>query len=413
MKNAFQRMAIVAGCVVLFGSIQARTEDWPQWRGANRDGKAVGFSAPQTWPKDLTKKWSGTVGKGDATPALADGKLYAFTRLEEKETILCLEAATGKELWRNQYETQDAEGASRQHSGPRSSPSVAEGKVVTMGVRGILSCLDAATGKLAWRKNDFAGVWPRFFTSSSPIIVNGLAVAQCGGEGNGAIVAYDLANGDQKWKWAEEGTAYSSPVLMTVDGVKQIVALTAKSVVGLGAADGKLLWQSPFPASGRMTYNAATPILDDSTVIFCGQGRGSKAVKIGKAGDAMTAKELWSNPDNAVRFNTPVLRDNLLFGLSERNTYFCENAQNGQTFWTKPGQGGGRQGGFGSIVDAGSVLLALTPSGELVVLQPNAKEYRELASYKVADSPTYAYPVAVGNRIYIKDQDSITLWTVE
>ena len=97
------------------------------------------------------------------------------------------------------------------HSGPRSSPTVAEGKIVTLGVGGVLSCVDAAKGKLLWRKDDFSGAWPRFYTASSPIVTDGLCIAQLGGESKGGIVAYDLATGDQKWKWTDDGTAYASP----------------------------------------------------------------------------------------------------------------------------------------------------------------------------------------------------------
>ena len=147
------------------------------------------------------------------------------------------------------------------------------------------------------------------------------------------MVAYDLANGEQKWKWTDEGPGYASPVLMTVGGAKMVVTLTAKSVVGLGVADGKLLWREPFAPQG-MNYNAATPIVDGQTVIYCGSGRGAKAVKIEKEGDSFTAKELWSNPDNAVQFDSPVLKGGLIFGLSQRGNFFCLNAQTGKTAWT-------------------------------------------------------------------------------
>jgi len=191
---------------------------------------------------------------------------------------------------------------------------VADGKVVTLGVRGTITCFDAAKGKVLWRKDDFSGAWPRFFTASSPIVTGGRCIAQLGGSDNGGIVAYDLATGDQKWKWTGNGPAYASPALMTVDGTKLIIAETEKSIVALNVADGKLAWETPFVAQG-MSYNAATPIVDGQTLIYCGQGRGAKAVKIEKLGDSFTAKELWSNPDNSVQFNTPVLKNGMLVGM--------------------------------------------------------------------------------------------------
>jgi outer membrane protein assembly factor BamB len=383
-------------------------QDWPQWRGANRDAKATGFTAPKTWPKELTQKWKVTVGLGDATPALVGNKLYVFARQDADEVIRCLDTANGKELWQEKYAAQAASGPAAQHSGPRSSPAVADGKVVTIGVGGVLSCVDAVMGKLLWRKDDFSGAWPKFFTASSPIVTGGLCIAQLGGESNGGIVAYDLATGDQKWKWTGDGTAYASPSLLTVEGTKMLVTLTAKKIVGLDVADGKLLWEAPFPVQG-MSYNAATPIVEGQTVIYAGAGRGTKAVKIEKTADGFAAKELWSNPDNAVQFNSPVLKGGQIYGLSQKSAIFCLDAKDGKTLWTT--ELGGR--GFGSIVDAGSALLALTPKGELAVFEPSDKEYKKLASYKVADTETYAYPVAADKGLFVKEKDSLTLWNVE
>jgi outer membrane protein assembly factor BamB len=387
----------------------ARAQDWPQWRGANRDGKSTGFNAPKTWPKELTKKWQVTVGDGDATPSLANGKLYVFARENGNEVARCLDAATGKELWQDKYETGAATGPASGHAGPRSSPTVADGKVVTLGVRGTLSCLDVATGKKLWRKDDFKGSWPKFFTSSSPLVTGGLCIAQLGGETDGVIAAYDLNTGDQKWKWSGDGTAYSSPILATVDGVKVILAETDKSLVAIGLADGKPLWQTPYAGRGMGGYNTATPIVDGQTVIYAGPGRGAKAVKLEKSGAEITAKELWSNPDNSVQFSTPVLKNGLIYALSGKDNFFSLDAKDGKTLWTAPG--GGRRG-FGSLVDAGSVVLALTPNAQLTVFAPGEKEFKQLASYKVAETDTYAYPVPSGNRIYIKDQNSVTLWTL-
>jgi outer membrane protein assembly factor BamB len=381
--------------------------DWPQWRGPARDGKAIGFEAPKTWPKDLVQKWKVTVGRGDGSPALVGDKLFVFTRDDLSEVTLCLDAATGKELWKGKYDALPSNEPRGEHPGPRSTPTVAGGKVVTYGVRGTLSCLDAATGKMLWRKDDFAGVWPKFFTSSSPIIVNNLCIAQLGGDDKGGIVAYDLATGDQKWKWEGDGTGYASPTTMTAGDVPMLVTLTAKKIVGISVADGKLLWEAAFPPQQR-AYNSATPIIDGQTVIYTGAARGMKAVKIEKAGDAFAAKELWSVPDTAVQFNSPVLKDGRIYGITQKGALFCVDAKDGKTLWTAPFTANG----FGSIVDAGSVLMALAPEGDLTIVEPSEKEFKKLASYKVGVA-TYAYPVPAGNKIYIRDKDSLTLWGFE
>ncbi len=410
MKITNRTIVLSVGCLVVASATCARAQDWPQWRGANRDAKATGFVSPKTWPKELTQKWKVAVGSGDATPALVEGKLYVFSRLEGDEVTRCLDAASGKELWQDKYAVKGISGPDAgQHSGPRSSPAVAQGKVFTLGVNGTVSCLDAANGKVLWRKDDFPGAWPRFHTASSPIITDNLCIVQLGKESEGGIVAYDATTGDQKWKWTGEGPGYASPVLLSVDGTRMLVTLTAKSIVGLNATDGKLLWQADFVAQG-MNYNAATPIVDGQTIIYCGAGRGTKAVKIEKQGDTFAAKELWSDKDNAVQFNTPVLKNGALYGISARNDFFCIDAKDGKTEWTAPS--GGRRG-FGSVVDAGSVLMALTPASQLVVFEPNDKEYKQVASVKVAESDTYAYPIVAGNRLFVKDQDSVTSWAID
>jgi len=320
-----------------------------------------------------------------------------------------LNAADGSEIWKSHYPAREVTGAASRHPGPRSSPAVADGKVVTLGVGGVLSCFSATDGTLVWRNDEFTSV-PMFFTSMSPIIADGLCIAQLGGKGDGAIVAFDLDTGVSKWRWSEEGPEYASPVLLTVDGTEQIVTLTDQSAVGVGVADGKLLWKLPFVPE-RRAYNAATPIVSGQTVIYAGAGRGTRAVKIEKQGEGFAARELWSNADIAPQYNSPVLQDGLLFGLTNRGLLFCLDAQTGQTDWVD--ETSRDRSGFGAIVSAGSVLLALPSSSELIVFKASGKQYEELARIKVSEDPTYAYPVIAGNRIYVKDQDSLTMWMIE
>ncbi|MEX0703495.1 MAG: PQQ-binding-like beta-propeller repeat protein [Planctomycetales bacterium] len=412
MKRSTWMLIAAAGGLMLQTVPSAKAQDWPQWRGANRDAKATGFVAPKEWPKELTKKWQVVVGDGVATPALVGDKLYVFARQGSDEIIRCLAVADGKELWKDGYAARAVRGAAGSFPGPRSSPTVAAGKVVTIGVEGTLSCLDADDGKLLWRKTSTGGV-PRFATSSSPIVVKGLGIAQVGGEQGGAIAAYDLATGAEKWKWTGDGAAYASPVVTNINGAQVVIAETARNIVALDAADGKLLWQTPYAVSGR-GYNASDPVIAGDTLVYSGSGRGTKAVQIEKAGDKLTAKELWSSGGNSVQFNTPIVKDGLVFGLSANDTVFCIKVEDGQTAWTAPLVGrGGRLRGYGSIVDAGPVLVALNPSGTLVVFEPSGQEFKKLASYKVSDEETFAYPVLSGNRVIIKDQNTVTLFTVE
>ena len=411
-RTRYRRQFVFASALAvgaLFASLTTLgAGDWPQWRGPNRDGRATDFKAPKAWPKELTQKWKVTVGDGVATPALVGDKLFVFTREGGAEITRCLDAGTGKEVWADKYDAAFKPTADAGFPGPRCSPAVAEGKVVTLGVNGTLSCLEAESGKKLWRV-ETKGV-PRFHTSSSPVIVNKLVIAQFGGESSGGIAAYELDGGKEKWKWTGDGTAYASPVLMTVDGTQTVIAETAANVVGLDAAEGKLLWKSAYPVTGGRGYNSSTPIVEGQTVIFSGSNRGTRALKIEKKGDEYTAKEAWSNKDQSALYNTPVLKGGSMFGLTSADSLFCVSAETGKTAWTEP-LAGGR--GYGNVVDAGTVLLALPPTGQLTVFESNDKEFKKIASYKVGAGKTYAYPIATGNRIFVKDADSVILWTVE
>src|SRR5262249_44740498 len=234
MKKTHGILALTTVSVVLalsLGSVVA--QDWPQWRGPARDAKAQGFSAPANWPGELKREWRVTVGQAGATPALVGNKIYVFARQGGREVVICRDAASGKEIWQQGYEALAATGPAGRHPGPRSSPIVAQGKLITYGVRGTLSCWETSGGKLAWRKDDFNGVWPRFFTASSPLLMDGVCITQLGGEENGGLIGYDLTSGDQKWKWTGDGTAYASPILLQAGGNLFIVALTAKKLVGV------------------------------------------------------------------------------------------------------------------------------------------------------------------------------------
>src|SRR5215211_5884714 len=157
MKKENRTVTLISAGLLVLLTASVPAQDWPQWRGPNRDAKATGFKAPKTWPKELTQKWKVTVGDGVATPSLVSDKLFVFSRQEGNEIIRCLDAGTGKELWQNKYDVLPATGSASGFPGPRTSPTVADGKVVTLGLRGILSCLNAADGKLLWRKDDLKG----------------------------------------------------------------------------------------------------------------------------------------------------------------------------------------------------------------------------------------------------------------
>jgi outer membrane protein assembly factor BamB len=400
---------IISALIALFvlSSKSAYSQDWPQWRGMNRDSKVTGFKAPAAWPAELKQVWKVSVGFGDATPVLAGNKIYLNTRQGDQEVILCLDAATGKELWKTTYAAMAVTGPSAsQHPGPRGTPAVSNGKVVTFGASGIVSCLDAATGKLLWRKDNPANAFPAFFTGTSPLITDGLCIIHIGKKDDGQVVAYDLNSGNEKWKWSGEGPSYSSPSVMTLEGKKLLIAITEKNIMALSLADGKLLWQIATPVQQRY-YNCVSPYIDGQTIYYTGQGTGMKAIKVEKSGNEYVTKEQWSNTEVGAKWNTPILKDGFLYGFTDQKRIYCLNASTGQTAWIDNAV----SSDFSTMVDCGSVIIGLTSTNNLMVLKPDGKEYSEVAKYKVADTPIYAFPVISGNSIYVKDAETLMMFS--
>jgi outer membrane protein assembly factor BamB len=393
--------------LLILSSSALFSQDWPQWRGLNRDGKVSGFKAPATWPTELKQQWKVTVGFGDATPVLMGNKIYLNTRQGDQEIVLCLDAATGKELWKTGYASMAVTGpAASQHPGPRGTPAISNGKIVTFGASGIISCLDAATGKLLWRKDNPSNAFPAFFTGASPLVTDGICILHIGKKDDGQVVAYDMTSGVEKWKWSGEGPSYSSPSVMTIDGKKILIVITEKNIMALGLTDGKQLWQIPTTLQQRY-YNCVSPYIDGQTIYLTGQGTGTKAIKIEKSGNDYITKELWNNSETGAKWNTPVLKDGFLYGFTDQKRIYCLNASTGQTAWVDNAV----NSDFSTIVDCGSVIIGLTSTDNLIVLKPDPKAYSEVAKYKVADTPIYGYPVISGNSIYIKDAETLMKFT--
>jgi len=394
--------------LILTLSAQVNSQNWPQFRGANRDSKVTGFMAPVSWPAELAKQWSITVGTGDATPVLVGDRIFLHTRQGGDEVILCLNASTGKELWRDIYPAASATGPSSSHPGPRSTPAVADRKIVTFGVSGILSCLDVASGKIIWRKENPSNAVPQYYTGMSPLIIDGICIAHVGSKDNGEVLAIDLNTGNEKWKWSGDGPAYASPSLMTIDGQKIVVIQTEKNLIALSLADGKLLWQVATPAQQRF-YNCVSPYIDGNIIYYSGQGTGTKAIEVSKQGDKYEIRKLWGNTETGAKWNTPVLVKGFLYGFTDQRRIYCLNASNGQIAWID----NTTNSDFATIMDCGSVIIGFPSTGYLIVMKSDTKAYTEIAKYKLAETPVYAFPVIAGNMIYVKDAESLMLYKIE
>lgn len=393
--------------LTLFVSTYAFSQDWPQFRGIGRDAKVTGFKTPSVWPAELKQEWKVQVGFGDATPALVGNKIYLNTRQGSDEVILCLDATTGKELWKSPYPSIAVTGPAGSHPGPRSTPAVSAGKIVTFGADAIISCLDANTGKVLWRRENPTNAVPQFYTGMSPLIVDNLCFVYVGKKDNGEVLALDLNTGNEKWKWTGDGPAYASPSVMTIDGRKHLIVQSEKNLMALDMTDGKLIWQFPTPVQQRF-YNSVSPCIDGQIIYLSGQGTGTKAIKVEKSGNEYVPKELWSNPEVGSKWNTPILKNGFLYGFTDQKRIYCLNAETGKTAWIDNAV----NSDFATIVDCGTVIIGSPSTQTLIILKPESTAYTEIAKYKVADTPVYAFPIIAGNLIYIKAEESLTLFRI-
>jgi outer membrane protein assembly factor BamB len=388
--------------------------DWPQWRGPNRDGAVPPPLRSTKWADQVKLKWKVEVGDGYSSPVVADRRIYLFTRRGEREFVSCLSLDNGRVLWQDGYPAPYRMNpvAASHRKGPKSTPVLHAGRLFTFGISGILSSYDAKTGRLCWRKefsDQFPATWPLYGAAMSPVVDNGLLIAHVGGHDRGALTAFDADTGKVQWSWDGDGPGYASPIIVELEGTRQVVTQTQKYVVGISAASGELLWRISFTTP--YDQNIVTPVIFQRTLIYSGYSKGTTAIKALRRGGKWATEEVWHNPDVSMYMNSPVLSEGLLFGFSHRRKgqFTCLDAGTGSALWTSPG----RQGENSAILDLGDVLLFLTNDAELIVAKKSSKGFEPIHRYNVAESPTWAHPVVLGNEILIKDSKTLALWSLE
>ena len=388
----------------------AAATDWPQWRGPSRDGAAPAPTDPKAWPAQLTQKWKVDVGLGYATPIVIGNRIYQFARQGEREVMSAIDADSGKILWQTGHAAPfTMHSATTQHGpGPKSTPVYSNGRLYSIGMTGIVTAYDAASGKQIWQKPGSAVV-PMFTTHAfSPIVDRGLVIFHLGGHNEGALTALDANTGDVKWTWKGDGPGYGSPILADIGGTRQIIAITQGKLVGVDAANGMLLWERPYPIANFT--NSVTPVLYGQTLIVSGNGGPTTALAIGKKGNEWVTETVWENADVPLRMSDAVIVGDVLFGMTTRNSgqYFAVDAKSGKTLWTSEG----RQAGHAAIARAGELLFSLEDDGELVVARNSKTGFEPLHRYKVADTATWTQAAYSGNRVFVKDVSSLALWTL-
>ncbi|MEO6222043.1 MAG: PQQ-binding-like beta-propeller repeat protein [Vicinamibacterales bacterium] len=403
-------LAVAVLAVVATGHAQAPAQDWPQWRGINRNGEVAIGQAPSTWPASWQTRWRAEVGEGYSSPVSSRGRIFVHSRRDPQEAVMALDAATGKPIWEKTYDAafKKNQYANAMAKGPNATPLVSDGKLFTLGVTGILTAWDAATGRQLWQK-DFSKTVDssKLFcgTAASPILAHGLLVVQVGSDVHGGqIVALDPATGAAKWTWTGPGPGYASPILIDIAGTSQLVTMTNTSVVGVNARTGAALWSVPFPDEWH--ENIVTPIWTGTHLIVSGTRQGTHAYAVTGTGETWAATQAWKNTDVAMYMSSPVLADGILFGLSakRKGQFVALDAKTGALKWSTEG----RNGDHASVLFTAAHIVYLTSTGDLMLFKRGTTSFTSDRQYEVAKSPTFAPPIFVDGDLLVRDATGVT-----
>jgi outer membrane protein assembly factor BamB len=286
---------------------------------------------------------------------------------------------------------------------------VANGKIYAAGVSGVLSCLDAESGKLLWRTTSREA--PPYGGPASPLIADDLCIVHVGCDNRGdrdGLTAFDAATGAVRWRIADGSRpGCGSPIVVDLAGQRQIVLLTSWNLRGI-SLKGKPLWAVRLDGSEKNS----TPLLYKDLIIFSDYRERPRAIRLEKGEKEIIPKQVWKGEGPTPYMSTPLLEGDLLFGSSARGRgcLFCMDARNGKTCWESDEQ---KDFGYATVVNARTVLVFLTVNGRLVVVKPNGKRYEPIAEYRVSDRQTWAYPIFLGDRILIRDDTTLRSYRIE
>lgn len=381
-------------------------EDYAQFMGPNRLGTLSGASLGRDWsaapPKPL---WRQPIGA--AWSAFSVVGPFAVTQEQrgEEELITCYEVATGKTRWAHSTPVRFEETLAG--IGPRATPTVVDGKVYAMGAKGHVTCLDGATGKPLWQRDvvtENKAVPPIWGKSCSPLVLDNLVIISAGGPAGKSLVALDRASGEVVWSGGDDASSYSSPMLVTLCGVPQVVIANAKTIAGHDPADGRVLWQESWPA-GALERDTATPTVsqpisvgDDRLLLTKGYGEGAALWKIKREGDAWSVEQLWRNNNLKTKFTSAVIRDGFAYALDE-GVLECVEIDSGRKTWKR-----GKYG-HGQVLLVDDLLLVQAEDGDVALVEASPQAYRELTRFHAIDGTCWNPPALSGRKLLVRSNE--------
>lgn len=380
---------------------------WPSFYGPNRDGHYTATPILTSWPgQGLREEWRRPVGGGYASMVVAEGLVFTIEQRRGEEVAAAYDLSTGKQRWASAWQGDFREAMGG--PGPRATPTYDEGRLYVLGAEGEFRCLEARTGRLLWRKNileDNGAQNLQWAMSAAPLVVDGKVIVLPGGSSGRSIVAYDKVTGSRAWGVLDDKAAYAAPILATLAGVPQILALTADRAVGLAIADGKLLWETPWKTS--YDVNSAMPVITGPSrfVLTSGYGTGAKLVEITREGDRFQARDLWSSQSMKAKFNNVVLHEGVIYGLDE-GILAAMDVATGKRLWK-----GGRYG-YGQLLLAQGHLVVSTEQGEVVLVKANPAKHEEIARFGALDGKTWNVPAMADGRLLVRNTTEMACYRI-
>jgi WD40 repeat protein len=401
---------------LLFAVASTRADDWPQWRGPNRDGVWRETGILERIPAaGLKVRWRARVGAGYSGPVVAQGRVFVTDHQfnPEVERVLCFDEATGKLLWIHSYPTtyQDMEYG----NGPRASPTVHDGRIYTLGTQGHLFCLDAARGEVMWKKKlaeDFKGEVPRYGASAAPLVIGDSLIVCAGGQPEASIVALDRKTGELHWKALPDRPAYSAPIVIDAGGAQQLIVWTADSITGLEPATGKVRWQVPWKAAFDPAQMVASPVWHKEMLLFLGAwSRGSKMLKLDSAKPG--ASVLWETGTKpTTTISTPLFQDDHYFyAILGNGSLACLDAATGKEVWATREPTSGSYGNA-HLISNGDRVFLFNHTGHLILARLTPNAYEELgrcllveptAGYRAQGPITWAHPAYANQSVFARN----------
>ncbi len=390
---AAQRGAKGAGTAPVSGS----EAEWPGFRGPQRDGIVHGSSIATDWKQSPPSPiWRRPVGPGWSSFSVSGDVIFTQEQRGEEEVVSCYSRSTGEPVWTHGDPVRFYE--SNAGPGPRSTPTLANGRVYTFGATGLVNALDARDGSVIWSRDAAADTKrkvPHWGFASSPLVMNDLVVVAA----SGGIAAYDIASGEPRWLGPEGGWGYSSPHSLTIDGVPQIVHLNGAGALGLSPADGSILWKHEWKGDG-IVQPALSP--DGDVLVGSGSGLsgevGLRSLKVARGASGWSAEERWTTIGLKPYFNDYVIHKGHAFGF-DGSMLSCVDLKDGQRRWK-----GGRYGQGQLILLADQdLLLVLSESGELALVSAAPDNYTELARVPALEGKTWNHPVLAGDTLLVRN----------